>query len=93
MKARPGTIHASCRSPEFFSLQNFTFSRPFPSNPPPTFIFTAQKGLTIETIGSSLIMFNYRREEVIGKRSRDLSLWAFPEFREAGLLQPFSKEA
>lgn len=92
MKARRGRIHANCRSPESFSLQNIIFSRFLQSNSIPTLIFTAKDGLTIESIDCSLIIFDYRREGVIGKRSRDLSLWACPEFREAGLLQPFQKE-
>ncbi len=92
MKVRRGKITAGCRSPESFSTRNPIFSRFLPSHPDSTLIGTPKEYLPLEIMDNSLIMFNYRRGGVVRKHSWDLSLWACPECREAGLLQSFQKE-
>jgi hypothetical protein len=53
---------------------------------------TAGDDLIIETSHIFSRILPSLWEAVTGKRSKDLSLWAYLEFQEAGLFQSFSKE-
>jgi hypothetical protein len=92
MSVDNGTSHVIRRSPESFPPRDITFSNFFQSDPLPTLICTAKDDLIIETSDRPPQILPDLWEAVFGKRSRDLSLWAYPDSREAGLLQPFSKE-
>jgi hypothetical protein len=87
-----GTSHVIRRIPESFPTQDITFSNFFQSSLLPTLICTAKDDLITATSDRSPQIMPDRRKAVTEKCSRDLSLWAYPEYREAALLQPFLKE-
>lgn len=56
------------------------FSRAFYSSPAPSLLVTIRQGRFVDVNESWLKLTGYHRDEVIGRTTRDLSIWAEPEY-------------
>ena len=83
------------RSEEALRASEERFFKVFQSNPIPMTIATLDEGRLIDINESALALSGYSREELIGRTSVDIGLWAYPEerdrliaeLRETGLLR------
>jgi PAS domain S-box-containing protein len=70
------------RAEEALRISEEKFSKAFKNSPTAITITRLVDGKIIEGNGYSISLFGYRPEEVIGKTTNDLALWAFPEDRK-----------
>jgi PAS domain S-box-containing protein len=70
------------RTEEALRSSEERFSKAFRSSPNPIVVTELETGRVIEVNDASLLLFGFRREEVIGQNTLALGIWPSPESRQ-----------